>query len=96
MLKTKKLGKIYALINNAGSVNENFLRRQNERDINDLIETNLIGPIILTQKTIKFMMINNISRIINISSIVAKSGYKGTVAYSAAKKRYGRSNQIIS
>ncbi len=85
LIKTKKLGKIYGLINNAGSVNENLLVRQSEKDINDLIETNLIGPIILTQKTIKFMMINNIGRIINISSIVAKSGYKGTVAYSAAK-----------
>ena len=31
------------------------------------------------------MMINNSGRIINISSIVAKSGYKGTVAYSSTK-----------
>ena len=31
------------------------------------------------------MMINNLGRIINISSIVAKSGYKGTVAYSSTK-----------
>ena len=30
-------------------------------------------------------MINNIGRIINISSIVAKSGYKGTVSYSSTK-----------
>ncbi len=83
--KAKKLGKIYGLINNAGSTNENLLARQNEKDIKNLIETNLIGPIILTKKTIKFLMINNSGRIINISSIVAKSGYKGTVAYSSAK-----------
>ena len=83
--KTKRLGKIYGLINNAGSVNENLLVRQSEKDINNLIETNLIGPIILTQKTIKFMMINNIGRIINISSIVAKSGYKGTGLFSGKK-----------
>jgi len=31
------------------------------------------------------MMINNKGRIINISSIVAKSGYKGTVAYTSTK-----------
>ena len=64
LLKTKRLGKIYGLINNAGSVNENLLARQSEKDINNLIK---------------------IGRIINITSIVAKSGYKGTVAYSAAK-----------
>jgi len=83
--QAKKLGKIYGLINNAGTVDEDLLAIQNEKNIINLIETNLIGPIILTKKIIKFMMINNSGRIINISSIVAKSGYKGTVAYTSAK-----------
>lgn len=59
--------------------------KQNINDIKNLIDTNLIGPILLTKKIIKYMMINNLGRIINISSIVAKSGYKGTVAYSSTK-----------
>ena len=82
----KKKGKIYALINNAGIVNEDFLAVQKEDDIKKLINTNLLSPIILTRKVVKYMMINNVGRVINISSIVAKSGYKGTVAYSSTKR----------
>lgn len=85
LIKIKKFGKIYGLINNAGTVNEELLVKQNINDIKNLIDTNLIGPILLTKKIIKYMMINNLGRIINISSIVAKSGYKGTVAYSSTK-----------
>jgi 3-oxoacyl-[acyl-carrier protein] reductase len=82
---TKKMGNIYGLINNVGYVNEELLVRQDDKYIKDLIEVNLIYPILLTKKVIKYMMINNEGRIINISSIVAKSGYKGTTVYSAAK-----------
>ena len=83
--KVKKLGKMYGLINNAGMVDEDLLVRQNEKNIMQLIETNLIGPMLLTRKIIKFLMINNNGRVINISSVVAKSGYKGTAAYTSAK-----------
>ena len=73
---SKKMGKIFGLINNAGTVNENLLVNQDINEIKNLLEINLLGPILLTKKVIKFMMINNSGRIINISSIVAKSGYK--------------------
>ena len=83
--KIKKKGSLYGLINNAGVVNEDLLVRQDDKHIKNLIEINLLGPILFTKKVIKYMMINNSGRIINISSIVAKSGYKGTVAYSSTK-----------
>ena len=82
---SKKMGKIFGLINNAGTVNENLLVNQDINEIKNLLEINLLGPILLTKKVIKFMMINNSGRIINISSIVAKSGYKGTASYSSTK-----------
>lgn len=83
--KIKKKGSLYGLINNAGIVNEDLLVRQDDKHIKNLIEINLLAPILFTKKVIKYMMINNSGRIINISSIVAKSGYKGTVAYSSTK-----------
>jgi 3-oxoacyl-[acyl-carrier protein] reductase len=83
--KIKKKGSLYGLINNAGTVNEDLLVRQDDKHIKNLIEINLLAPILFTKKVIKYMMINNSGRIINISSIVAKSGYKGTVAYSSTK-----------
>lgn len=82
---SKKMGKIFGLINNAGTVNEDLLVNQDINEIKNLLEINLLGPILLTKKVIKFMMINNSGRIINISSIVAKSGYKGTASYSSTK-----------
>ena len=83
--QSKKMGKIFGLINNAGTVNEDLLVNQDINEIKNLLEINLLGPILLTKKVIKFMMINNSGRIINISSIVAKSGYKGTASYSSTK-----------
>lgn len=83
--KIKKKGSLYGLINNAGTVNEDLLVRQDDKHIKNLIELNLLAPILFTKKVIKYMMINSSGRIINISSIVAKSGYKGTVAYSSTK-----------
>jgi len=83
--KIKKKGSLYGLINNAGTVDEDLLVRQDDKNIKNLLEINLLAPILFTKKVIKYMMINSSGRIINISSIVAKSGYKGTVAYSSTK-----------
>ena len=83
--KVSKKGKIYGLINNAGIVNEDLLVNQNKSHIKHLIDINLLGPILLSSEVIKYLMINGQGRIINISSIVAKSGYKGTAVYSSTK-----------
>ena len=83
--KVSKKGKVYGLINNAGIVNEDLLVNQNKRDIKELIDINLLGPILLSSEVIKYLIINGEGRIINISSIVAKSGYKGTAVYSSTK-----------
>ena len=83
--KTQEKGKIYGLINNAGIVDEDLIVRQKKEAIKKIINVNLLGPIYLTSEVIKYLMINGHGRIINISSVVAKSGYKGTAVYSASK-----------
>lgn len=83
--EAKKIGKIFGLINNAGTVDEDLLVNQDDKKIKNLIEINLLGPLFLTKRVVRFMMIYNSGRIINISSIVAKSGYKGTASYSSTK-----------
>lgn len=79
------LGGITGLVNNAGTVAEALLARQDPKDINRLIGTNLVGPLMLTREVARGMMIRRAGRIVNISSIVSVSGYKGTAAYSATK-----------
>ncbi len=81
----KKLGGLTGLVNNAGTVAEALLARQDPADILRLLETNLAGPLLLTREVARGMMIRQRGRIVNISSIVSVSGYKGTAAYSATK-----------
>ena len=81
----KKLGGLTGLVNNAGTVAEALLARQDPADIVRLLETNLAGPLLLTREVARGMMIRQRGRIVNISSIVSVSGYKGTAAYSATK-----------
>ena len=80
-LKTKNID---VLINNAGILKDNFIGMISNRDINNLINTNLIGPINFTQLLSKIIVKKN-SSIINISSIVGKSGNSGQVLYSSSK-----------
>ncbi|MBP2434209.1 SDR family NAD(P)-dependent oxidoreductase [Bradyrhizobium elkanii] len=81
----KKLGPLTGLVNNAGIVAEELLARQHADDITNLLAVNLAGPLLLTRAAVRSMMIAGYGRIVNISSIVSVSGYKGTVAYSATK-----------
>lgn len=81
----EQLGGFTGLVNNAGTVAEALLARQNPEDILRLLSTNLAGPLLLTREVARGMMIRQRGRIINISSIVSVSGYKGTAAYSATK-----------
>ena len=78
-------GRLTNLVNNAGIVAEELIARQNADDIERLLAVNLRGPLMLTRAAVRGMMIEGRGRIVNISSIVSVSGYKGTVAYSATK-----------
>lgn len=81
----RTLGPLTGLVNNAGTVAEALLVRQNPEDIARLFSTNLYGPLMLTREVARGMMVRGAGRIVNISSIVSVSGYKGTAAYSATK-----------
>ena len=80
-----RLGPITALVNNAGIVHEALLGRQSIEAIDRLIDINLRGTLLLTRQAIRGMMVRQCGRIVNISSIVSISGYRGTAVYSATK-----------
>jgi 3-oxoacyl-[acyl-carrier protein] reductase len=78
-------GPIYGLINNAGLGTGGLLGTMRDNDIDRLIRLNTISPIILTKYVARMMMSEHVGRIVNISSIVASTGYSGLSVYSATK-----------
>lgn len=78
-------GAIEILINNAGITKDTLLMRMQEKDWDDVIETNLKSVYKLSQVAIKGMMKKRYGRIINISSIVGHMGNAGQTNYAATK-----------
>ncbi len=78
-------GPIYGLVNNAGLGTSGMLGNMRDQDIQRLIQLNTLSPIILTKYVVRGMMVQKEGRIVNISSIVANTGYSGLAVYSATK-----------
>ena len=76
---------IYGLVNNAGIGTEGLLATMHNSDIEALIRLNVLSPIILTKHLVRHMMADGAGRIINISSIIASTGYNGLSVYGATK-----------
>jgi 3-oxoacyl-[acyl-carrier protein] reductase len=80
-----EVGPFYGLVNNAGLGTGGMLANTRDDDIERLLRLNVLSPIVLTKHASKSMMIERAGRIINISSIVASTGYSGLSVYSASK-----------
>ena len=78
-------GPVYGLVNNAGLGTSGLLSNMRDQDIQRLIQLNTVSPILLTKYVVRSMMAQRDGRIINISSIVAATGYSGLSVYSATK-----------
>ena len=81
----KEFGPLYGLINNAGLGTTGVLAIMRDQDIEQLMQLNVVAPLVLTKHVVRSMMVARTGRIINMSSIVAATGYKGLAAYSATK-----------
>jgi 3-oxoacyl-[acyl-carrier protein] reductase len=81
----KEFGPIYGLVNNAGLGTPGVLAIMREEQIESLLRINTLAPMMLSKYVLRSMMIERSGRIVNISSIVASTGYSGLSAYSATK-----------
>ena len=79
------LGAINILVNNAAITRDGLLLRMKREDWDAVINTNLTGVFLLTQKVLPMMTKARQGRIINLTSVVAQSGNPGQVNYIAAK-----------
>jgi 3-oxoacyl-[acyl-carrier protein] reductase len=80
-----EFGAIYGLVNNAGIGTEGLLATMHNSKIEALIRLNVLSPIILSKYVVRHMMAEGEGRIINISSIIASTGYNGLSVYGATK-----------
>lgn len=78
-------GPIYGLVNNAGLGTSGMLGNMRDQDIHRLVQLNTLSPILLSKYVVRGMMLQKEGRIVNISSIVASTGYSGLAVYSATK-----------
>ena len=78
-------GTPYALVNNSALGLGGLLATQKNSDISIQISVNLTAAILLTKYISRSMLEAREGRIINVSSIVASTGYKGLSVYAATK-----------
>jgi 3-oxoacyl-[acyl-carrier protein] reductase len=81
----ERFGKVEILVNNAGITRDGLVLRMKRADWDDVLATNLTGAFLLTQALLSPMLKNRWGRIINISSVVGRTGQAGQVNYAATK-----------
>lgn len=77
--------KINCLVNNAGITSFKLAEENSINEINDIINTDLLGSIYTIKSVLPHMVENGGGTIINILSIVTKKVFTHSSAYSAAK-----------
>jgi 3-oxoacyl-[acyl-carrier protein] reductase len=81
----KEHGTPYGLVNNAAIGNDGLLATMHRSDIEQVLDVDLLSPIILTKFVVRHQLAARRGRIVNVSSIVARTGYRGLSVYAAAK-----------
>lgn len=82
---TRAYGPLYGLINNAGIGLDGLLATQHKSDISKVLRVNLEAPILMTKYTCRSMLTQGRGRIVNVTSIIASTGFSGLSVYGASK-----------
>ncbi len=81
----RDFGTIDVLVNNGGITRDSTLRKMNQEQWVDVINTDLTSVFYMTRMVVNDMLANGYGRIINISSVNGEKGQFGQANYSAAK-----------
>ena len=78
-------GRIDVLVNNAGVARDGILAMFDDDDVDTVVDLNIKGTIYMSRLVARRMLARGRGSIVNISSIVGLSGYRGLAVYSASK-----------
>ena len=81
----RDMGPIYGLVNNAGLGTQGLLATMPTSQIEALLRLNTLSPIVLTKHVVRGMMAEGRGRIVNVSSVIASTGYNALSVYGASK-----------
>jgi 3-oxoacyl-[acyl-carrier protein] reductase len=81
----EKFGPVQVLVANAGITRDGLLVRMSDEDVDEVLNTNLVGAIRVARRASRAMTKARSGRIIFISSVVALMGSAGQVNYAASK-----------
>jgi len=78
-------GGVEVLVNNAGVARDGILAMADDDDVDLVVDLNIKGTLHVTKLVTRRMLAKRRGHIVNISSIVGLSGYRGLAVYSATK-----------
>lgn len=81
----KAHGRIWGLVNNAGIGLDGVLGTMHLTDMEKVLRVNLLAPMVLAKFVGRRMLAAREGRIVNVSSIIASTGFSGLSVYAASK-----------
>jgi 3-oxoacyl-[acyl-carrier protein] reductase len=81
----ERWGRVDVLVNNAGVARDGILAMTPDEDIDTVVDLNIKGTLYMSRLVSRRMLARGSGYIVNVSSIVGRSGYRGLAVYSATK-----------
>jgi len=81
----ERCGRIDVLVNNSGIVRDGLLGMLTDRDVTDVLATNVGGAFNVTRAVVPHLIARRAGKIITVSSVAAAKGGRGQTNYAASK-----------
>jgi 3-oxoacyl-[acyl-carrier protein] reductase len=81
----ERFGHLDVLVNNSGVVHDGLLGLLGDRELGDLLATNVGGALHVTRAAVGHMVTRRAGRIVTVSSVAARKGGRGQTVYAATK-----------